>query len=64
MKLIIKPATTFGTIKAIGVHQLVEGERDVDNAFYNADRDNFPAVYLYVSDLALVKYARWMLNNN
>lgn len=48
MKIHFKHYNDFGTVNAVGVHQQVDEVRDVDNALYNAERDGFEAVYLYV----------------
>lgn len=49
MKIIIKNIKEFGTVASIGVHQVLETERDIENAYYNANRDNFPTIFFYVS---------------
>lgn len=52
-KLIVKHKSSYGKIQAIGVHMMVQDEHDVWSAFQTAERDLFPAVYLYVNDLTL-----------
>jgi len=45
----IKNIKDFGTINIQGVHQIVESERDIDNAVYNAERDGFNQIIFYMS---------------
>jgi hypothetical protein len=42
----------------IGIYMVPEGREDVDDAFDQADRDNFHTVFFFVSDLSLITYIR------
>lgn len=49
VKVIFKSVKDFGRFAVQGVHQVLEGERDIENALYNVDRDGFHTVVFYVS---------------
>lgn len=52
MQVIFRHESTFGTdSRTVAVHQIVESGDDVDNALYNAERDGFEVICLYVADL-------------
>lgn len=45
----IAPLTQWTKRNEIAVHQVFEDRTDLENALYNADRDGFETVVLYVS---------------
>jgi hypothetical protein len=49
MQVLIKNVKDFGTVNCIGVHQVLSDERDIENAYYNADRGGFNRIVFYVS---------------
>lgn len=48
----------FRTNLGVGVYNIPKGREDVDDAFDQADRDNFPTIFFFVSDLSLIAYIR------
>lgn len=46
----IRHVRAFGSIAAVGVHQVCEDLSDIDNAVYTAERDGFETIWLYVAD--------------
>ncbi|HYX39967.1 MAG TPA: hypothetical protein VE954_43275 [Oligoflexus sp.] len=49
MKVLIRNAKSFGTLAFAGVHQIVDSERDIDNAVERAVRDGFKSIIFYFS---------------
>lgn len=47
MKILIRNVKDFGTVAVYGVHQVVESERDIEDAVETAERDNFPCIVFY-----------------
>lgn len=56
MQVNIRCWDEFGTIGTQGVHQLVETGVDLDNAIYNADRDGYEVIWLYVANYSEAKF--------
>jgi hypothetical protein len=46
--IMIKSKAYFGKSQAIAVHQIYDERGDLENAVYNAERDNFDTIVLYV----------------
>lgn len=55
MQVLIKNLNQFGTIGIQGVHQVLQDERDIENATHNAERDGYNRIIFYVS-----YHAGWM----
>lgn len=51
MKIFITDASEFGVVGATAVHQILETDRDFEQAFERAERDQFPAIYFYLRGL-------------
>lgn len=49
LSVLITDRRTFGRRSEVAVHQVYEGTRDLDNAIYNAERDGFDLIVLYVA---------------
>lgn len=59
MQVLIKNVKDFGTCNLQGTHQVIEDERDIENAAHNADRDQFDRIIFYVS-----YPPNWMTNHD
>lgn len=49
VKVNFKSIKEFGRVGRIGVHRILESERDIDEALYSCDRDGFKDIYFYIS---------------
>lgn len=57
MHVYLRPLDQFGKVHCVAVHQVCEDMSDLENALYNADRDGFQVIYLYVSPEDVDLYA-------
>lgn len=52
IEVVLRRKETFGTgesgVHTIGIHSIIEDNRDLENVLEQAIKDNFPRVFLYL----------------